>query len=179
MALIIGVTGMAGSGKSTAVSYLKERGFSIIYIGELTKEELQKRNLLLNEENEKQIRNQLRKEMGLGVYAQLSIPKISQSIREHQKVALDGIYSWEEVKILRQEYGDIFRLLAILSAPKIRYERLLNRKTRPLTFDQAFKRDQDEIENLNKGGTIAMADYNLVNEGTLKEFYHNLERIWE
>ena len=80
MALIIGVTGMAGSGKSTAVSYLKERGFSIIYIGELTKEELQKRNLLLNEENEKQIRNQLRKEMGLGVYAQLSIPKISQSI---------------------------------------------------------------------------------------------------
>jgi dephospho-CoA kinase len=40
---------------------------------------------------------------------------------------------------------------------------------RPLTAEQARARDFAEIENVNKGGPIAMADFTIRNDGTLAE----------
>ena len=45
----------------------------------------------------------------------------------------------------------------------IRYNRLSNRKVRPLTAVDAEKRDYAEIEYLYKGGPIAIADYYIDN----------------
>jgi dephospho-CoA kinase len=45
------------------------------------------------------------------------------------------------------------------------------REERPLTREESAARDKAEIENLNKGGPIAMADYTLTNEST-KAFLH-------
>ena len=168
---------MAGSGKSTAVSFFQEKGFDIVYFGAITQEELIKRKLEVNENNEKMIRNHLRKEYGIGAYALLSLPKIKTKLSQNSLIALDGIYSWEEVKILKNELGSSFILLSILASPKIRYERLMNRKSRKLTLEEAVKRDQDEIENLNKGGTIAMADYNIINETNIKDYNDKLNEL--
>lgn len=165
---------MAGSGKSTAISFLQKNGFSVIYFGALTLNELKKRNLPVNEANEKLIRNQLRKEFGLGVYALLAIPKIHEVLKKTSKLALDGIYSWEEVKVLKKEFGNVFKLIAVLTSPETRYKRLTGRKIRSLSLDEAIKRDLDEIENLNKGGTIAMADCNIINENSLNLFEQKL-----
>jgi dephospho-CoA kinase len=63
-------------------------------------------------------------------------------------------------------------LIAIYAPPKLRYKRLskrINRKydknlrMRPLNQSEAESRDNAEIENLEKGGPIAMADYTLIN----------------
>jgi dephospho-CoA kinase len=40
-------------------------------------------------------------------------------------------------------------------------------------------RDRAEIEKLNKGGPIAMADITLVNEGSLEELLQQVERVAE
>jgi dephospho-CoA kinase len=48
----------------------------------------------------------------------------------------------------------------------MRYARLANRPERPLTAQEAELRDYAEIENIEKGGPIAIADYMLVNDST-------------
>jgi dephospho-CoA kinase len=50
-------------------------------------------------------------------------------------------------------------------------------RNRPATEEQAKKRDYAEIENLEKGGPIAMADYTIINVGNLQEFQSKFESI--
>jgi dephospho-CoA kinase len=160
--LIAGLTGMPGSGKSLACSYLEEMGFKKISFGEITLNELKRRNLPVTEENEKKIRHEIREERGQAAYAKLWLESFQGPLTDN--LVIDGVYSWEEVKILRNYFREQFVLIAILASPAIRHLRLGTREQRPLTPEEAFSRDLDEIENLNKGGTIAMADINIVNE---------------
>jgi len=67
--------------------------------------------------------------------------------------------------------------VAAWTSPATRYERLAGRRTRPLTKVEAAGRDRAEIENLNKGGPIAMADRIVVNECTLDNLKEQVERI--
>jgi hypothetical protein len=48
---------------------------------------------------------------------------------------------------------------------------------RPLTAGQASSRDRSEIENINKGGPIAMADFTIINEATLEELNRQAGKI--
>ena len=45
----------------------------------------------------------------------------------------------------------------------VRKQRLSSREVRPLTPEQVDSRDKAEIENLEKGGPIAKADYFILN----------------
>ncbi|MHA1854672.1 MAG: AAA family ATPase, partial [Promethearchaeota archaeon] len=59
------VVGMAGSGKSLVVDYFKDKGWQIIYFGEVTLNEVKKRNLPVNQTNEKMVREELRRVHGM------------------------------------------------------------------------------------------------------------------
>jgi dephospho-CoA kinase len=48
---------------------------------------------------------------------------------------------------------------------------------RPLTPDEAKKRDYSEIENIEKGGPIAMADYTIINESDEQGLRAEIVRI--
>jgi dephospho-CoA kinase len=48
---------------------------------------------------------------------------------------------------------------------------------RPLTEEQASARDYAEIENVNKGGPIAMADFTISNSSTLQSLIQQAENI--
>ena len=80
---------------------------------------------------------------------------------------LDGLYSWDEYKVLKKEFGDNLTVVAIATNSNLRYERLSTREIRPLTREEAVSRDHSEIENLAKGGPIAIADYYIVNNSDL------------
>ena len=56
MSKIIAVTGLPGSGKSTVVDYLVQKGFHRVYFGQVTLDELKNRGLEVNEQNEKEVR---------------------------------------------------------------------------------------------------------------------------
>lgn len=175
--MILGITGMPGSGKSTVCGMLKELGFSVVRFGDATAWELEKRGLAKTEKNEKQIRHELRQKLGQGAYALLWKDELLRRLASGEKIAVDGIYSFEEVKILHREFLRRFKLLAVLSGPFSRYERLKSRPVRPLTLEEAIARDLDEIEHLNKGGSIAMADLYLVNHGSVEELCKNLKEV--
>ena len=130
----------------------------------------------LTEENERPVRERIRQENGMAAYAKLSVPKIDDALKA-RNVVVDGLYSWEEYIYLKDYYKDRFMIVAVWASPEDRYRRLGNRKTRPLTLQQAVSRDRAEIENLNKGGPICMADFTMLNNGSIGDLKKQVERI--
>ncbi|MGM9850426.1 MAG: AAA family ATPase [Bacilli bacterium] len=175
MKKLVAIVGMCGSGKSIASEYFEKLGYKKIYLGGITMDKLKEENLEVNPENEKMMRERLRREYGMGAYALLSIPKIEELI-DKENVVLDGLYSWDELKILKDKYPDI-KVISIVVDKKIRYERLTTREIRPLTNEEAEKRDISEIENVAKGGPIAFADYYILNNGNMDIYNSELEKI--
>jgi len=173
---VISVVGMAGSGKSEVARIFERNGFEKVRFGDITDDEIKNRGLKPNEESERYIRQQLREKHGMAAYAKLNLPRIDSSLKSSD-VVVDGLYSWEEYTLLKARYGDKFTVVAVWASPATRYKRLKNRAKRPLTFDEATNRDTAEIENINKGGPIAMADFTIVNEASMEKLERETEQV--
>jgi dephospho-CoA kinase len=171
---IIAVIGMCGSGKSEAVKFFTEHGYKRVYFGEVVMNEMKRLGLEVNEKNERETRENLRKEFGMGAMAVKSLPVIEELIA-YNNVVIESLYSWEEFKILKDKFGDSFKLLTIYTTKSLRYERLLKRPFRPLSAGESKSRDISEIEKLDKGGPIAYTDYLVMNDGSLEEMNKKLE----
>ena len=117
----------------------------------------------------------LRKELGMGAFAKILLPRIKE-LSKTKDVVLDGLYSWDEYLILKEELENL-KVIAIVTDKEIRYSRLENREIRPLTKEEAQKRDLSEIENIQKAPPIAYADYYVLNNGSLEEYKERLESI--
>ena len=168
--------GMAGSGKTEVAKAFEQHGFTRVRFGDVTDEEVKKRGLALNEDNERRIRELLRKEHGMAAYAKLNLPRIDAALK-NSNVVVDGLYSWEEYTFLKDRYGENFSVIAVWVSPETRYHRLGSRTERPLTHAEAASRDRTEIENTNKGGPIAMADYTIINESSLSALEGQVSKV--
>ena len=78
---------------------------------------------------------------------------------------------------MKSRYGDSFSAIAVWASPETRYERLTKRPVRPLTVEEAVSRDIAEIENSNKGGPIAIANFTIVNEASLEDMRKETQRV--
>ncbi len=173
---VVSIVGMAGAGKSEVARLFEENGFTRIRFGDVTDEEIKKRGLELNEESERYVRELLRREQGMAAYAKLNLPAIDSALK-HSGVVIDGLYSWEEYTFLKTYYGENFYVVAVWASPKTRCARLTGRLYRHLTLEEAASRDRTEIENINKGGPIAMADFTIINESSLEDLRKETEAI--
>lgn len=182
---LVCITGLPGSGKSFASDFFVKNGYQFLRFGQITFEELEKGKLPVSEKNEKMVREGFRKKYGMAAYAILNLPKFKKLMKNGNVIG-DGLYSFEEYKVLKKEFGKRFITIAVYAPPKVRYKRLSCRKLhkedkdvrfRPLTKKEAETRDYSEVENLNKGGTIAMADYTIVNTRSLNYFKRQLNEI--
>lgn len=176
MKLIIALVGMCGAGKSVVTDYFTNLGYEKIYFGKVTMDKLKENALEVTPENEKKVREGLRREYGMGAYAYLLLDEIEHA-SSHSKVVLDGLYSWDEYKILKDRFGDSLYVIAVVANKKIRYNRLEKRSVRPFSKNDAVKRDISEIENIKKAGPIAFADYYLLNNKDTNYLYHELDDI--
>ncbi len=165
---VVAVVGMCGSGKSVATDLFVENGWEKVYFGGVTLDTVRERGLEITPDNERMVREELREKFGMGAYAIKLLPKIKELLEKGNVVA-DGLYSWSEYKYLKDDLGDNLKILCIISNRNDRYERLKNRPVRPLSASEASGRDIAEIENLEKGGPIAIADYYIINNGTKEE----------
>jgi len=163
---IIALVGMPGSGKGTCTDYLEAtNGWPVVHFGNMVYEEVQRRGLS-NVEDEIFVREDMRAQEGPAVLAKHVARKVEQLFSEnHNVVVLDGLYSWTEYKYLSEKFGDSLVVIAVAAPKKVRWQRVLNRKDshRQYTMEQLVTRELAEIENLEKGGPIAYADYTLTN----------------
>ena len=167
---------MTGSGKSEVAAVFRDNDYIPVRFGDITDEAVLNRGLELNEVNEREVREELRNEHGMAAYAILSIPRIDAALKSSD-VVIDGLYSWEEYMYLKKRYDKDFIVIAVYASPQTRYARLANRDIRPLTAEEAASRDRAEIENLDKGGPIAMADFTIINESSFDDMKRQAERI--
>ncbi len=173
---IIAIVGMAGAGKSVAASALSELNLPVVHFGDATQDYLKEHKHAVNEKNERAARELLRKKHGMAAFAILNAPKLAEELKKGSVVA-DGLYSWEEYLYLKKRFGKSLCVVAIYASPRTRHSRLKIRVERPLTHPESATRDQSEIENLNKAGPIAMADYIINNEGNIAELQNAVKKL--
>ena len=172
---LFAIVGMCGSGKSIASDYFVELGYNKIYFGGVTMKKLKEEGLEVNPENEKMMRERLRADLGMGAFAIVLLPEIRESL-ESGNTVLDGVYSYDEVKILKEEFPEM-KIISVVCDKDLRYSRLAVREVRPLTNEEAEKRDISEVENIAKAPPIAMADYYILNNDSVIEYKNRLDEI--
>jgi dephospho-CoA kinase len=181
--LVIGLAGMPGAGKSAVVAVAKERGYGIVVMGNVVREEAERRRLEPTPENLGRIMLELRQKDGKSVIAKKCIPKIEAA--KEQKIVIDGIRSLSEVEEFKMHFPK-FTLMGIHSSPETRFRRLFRRQRSddPENWEIFHERDMREL-SVGLGNAIAMAEHIIVNEETLeivkkkiKEALAKVEQKW-
>lgn len=173
---IVAFVGLPGVGKSSAVDYLTAKGYPKVYFGGVVLQALKDAGLDVTPENEKYMREKLRADEGNDVIVNRIVKQIRELVNAGQhRIIADGLYSWTEYKILKREFPGELTVVAIVAPRHLRHHRLANRPIRPLTAAQAGERDWAEIENLEKGGPIAIADHTIINNKDLDHLYAQLD----
>jgi dephospho-CoA kinase len=160
--IVVGLAGMPGSGKSLVVETAREEGYAVVIMGDVVREETQKRGLELNPQNIGRVMLELREKCGNSVIAEKCIPRIEQ--QESGKVIVDGLRSLSEVDAFKKHFSK-FSLVAIQASPETRFNRVTRRRRSddPDGWDVFHERDMREL-GVGLGNAIAMAEHLIVNE---------------
>jgi dephospho-CoA kinase len=163
--LIVCVTGMPGSGKTTVANALASNGFQIINMGDVVRDEAKRQGLPLNDVSLGNLMLKLRKELGLGAIAHLIARKLQH---DSGLVAIDGLRSMHEVDVLKK-HGAV-KVLAIHAPKEARFRFLKERKRTdaPSSQDAFDTRDKREID-VGIGEAISFSDSIITNDGTIKD----------
>ena len=175
---ILAFVGLPGAGKSVAVDYFTEKGYPKVYFGGIVLEAMKAEGIDITPENERAFRTRFREEHGKDVVVNRIIDQITHLAAAGQhRIIADGLYTWTEYKILKQAFPGELILAAVVAPRHLRYRRLSQRPIRPFTSQESYDRDTHEIENLEKGGPIAIADHYVVNDGSIEELANNLSSL--
>ncbi|SRR4030042_510719 len=187
MKKIVCIAGMPGAGKSVVSDFFVKKGYQFVRFGQITLDIIKDKKLSLNEKTERRIREGLRKKHGMAAFAVLNYPKFKKLLKKGNVIG-DGLYSWSEYKFLKEKFNNRFYLIAIYAPPKLRYERISKRimpksdkdlRFRSFTDKEAQSRDYSQIENLEQGGPVAMADFTIVNTGSKAYLLRQVRKIYE
>ncbi|MCR5027111.1 MAG: AAA family ATPase [Methanobrevibacter sp.] len=173
---IMGVSGLAGSGKSFVSELAAERGAMIISMGDIIREEAKKRG-----ESTGQTAENLRKEHGQYIVAELTIKKIKKIIEDgfDSSIVVEGIRSPHEVELFKESFSD-FIILSIFANQDIRFERIKARQREDdaTNFDE-FKIREDRELNFGIGDVVSLSDKIIVNESDLDSYCNEIREFLE
>ena len=173
----LALVGMPGSGKTLCAQHLESHGFFQFRFGSLIVDEVVRRGQAITPENERVVREEFRAQDGMDAIAKRALPILQSALTQHDCIVIDGLYSFSEYKTLRHQLGAELILVAIVAERQTRYTRLAQRPERPLTPAEAEARDWQEIERIEKGGSIAIADFTLLNNDTPEALLDALDSL--
>jgi dephospho-CoA kinase len=173
---LVGVTGLAGSGKTTAIEELLPlTSGRRLYLGQTVIDEVCARGLSGTRDDERSVRIDLRRKKGLAAFAMPYAEVVAECFRNQIPVFVDAILTQEEFSLLAPRVPNgCAHLLAIEASFDIRSARLASRPKRPINAGELRERDNYEVKELGTDAVIAAAEYTIRNEGTRDEFYRQL-----
>lgn len=175
---IVAPVGLAGAGKTLVVDYLTDRGWPRIHVGGFVIQGLEDQAIDVTPENERTYREAMRNQHGQDVFMKMAIEQIQRLIAAGQRnIVVHGLYSWTEYRLLKHSFPGDLTVVAVVAPKSLRKQRMANREQRPLNPDQVDQRDWSEIENIEKGGPIAAADYFIQNDSTPESLYQQIDAI--
>lgn len=175
----LALVGMPGSGKSLCAAHLETRGYFQFRFGGIVVAEVHRRGWPLTPDTERTVREEFRHDDGMAAVAMRALPTLRAALAERTSIIIDGLYSWSEYKLLQEDLDGGLVVVAVVAERAVRYGRLARRVERPLTAEEARRRDWQEIEFLEKGGPIAIADYTLINNGPSEALFADLDALIE
>lgn len=168
--LIVCLTGMPGAGKSTVASFLKDKGFAVVTMGDVIREEAKRQGLEPTDVNLGKMMLKLRQDLGPGAVGQIVLQKLQRdyandnsssggdgSNKNYSSVVIDGIRSVAEIEVLKK-VGHV-RLLAIKASEDTRfmYLRKRGRADAPSDSNEFTGRDKREL-SVGVSEAIALAN---------------------
>jgi dephospho-CoA kinase len=173
---------MPGAGKSTVASFLKDKGFAVVTMGDVIREEAKRQGLEPTDVNLGKMMLKLRQDLGPGAVGQIVLQKLQRdhandnnnnsgggSDKNSSIVVIDGIRSVAEVEVLKK-VGHV-RLLAIHASEDTRfnYLRKRGRADAPSDSIEFTGRDKREL-SVGVSEAIALANEMISNnELTLEQ----------
>jgi len=163
---VIAISGMPGAGKGVAAEAAKDLGLEVLVLGDVIREETERRGLQPTPKNVGSVMLQLRAEEGLAAVAKRLLPKVEAI--ESTVVVVEGIRSLNELAELKSRFDVV--TIAIHASPERRFQRLLsrNRSDDPKNWQVFQERDNRELD-VGLGHVIALAETILCNEDTISE----------
>jgi len=173
---IIGLVGENGSGKDTFCRYLikKRKNVACWRFSQPITEALKIFIDEIKREDQQWLADLLRKRFGnniLGEALKKKLKKIKQGI-----IIFNGVRYWDEYRMIKGLKG---KIIYITAEPKLRWQRL--RKRREKKDDQAswikFKKLEKAPTEIYIPLIGQKADFKIDNNGSLKNFYQQIEAI--
>ncbi len=175
---ILAVVGMSGSGKSTAIEYLTDKNVPKVYFGGVIYKAMEEAGIERKPDLERIFREEIREREGKDFVVKRVVEETRRLIEAGQRrIVLDGMYSWTEYRVLKKEFPKEMTVVAVILPKELRHKRVAERPDRPFNAKEINERDWSEIENLEKGGPIANADYYLDNSGTIAELHEEVKQL--
>jgi dephospho-CoA kinase len=155
--LIVCLTGMPGAGKSSVASFLKEKGFEVVTMGDVVREEAKRQGLEPTDINLGKMMLKLRQDLGPGAVGHIVLQKLARDGSSSNVVVIDGIRSTAEVEVLKK-VGHV-RLLAIHASQDTRFKHLRKRgrADAPSSSNEFAGRDKREL-SVGVSEAIALAN---------------------
>ena len=178
--LIVCLTGMPGAGKSSVASFLKEKGFVVMTMGDVVREEAKRQGLEPTDINLGKMMLKLRQDLGPGAVGHIVLQKLARD-GSSSNVVIDGIRSIAEVEVLKK-VGHV-RLLAIHASQDTRFKHLKERARAdaPLSGNEFAGRDKREL-SVGLSEAIALANEMISNNDLtleqLKLCAYNIVKEW-
>jgi len=162
--LVIGLTGMPGSGKSLVIKVAQDQGYEVVTMGDVIRAETAKLGLEPTPSNVGKVMLELRKNGGDGIISEKCVLKILE--KQNQKVIVDGLRSYLEAEVFKRNLAN-FIIVNVHASPQTRFERLSTRgrSDDPKDWVVFHERDMREL-GVGIGNVIALSEYVIINDGT-------------
>lgn len=177
--MIIGITGSDGGGKGTVVEYLVAKGFTHYSSREFIVVEIERQGLPVDRNQMRLTANELRAKYGHEFVVKQAYEKAKAEGKD--KVVIESIRALAEANYLKAQGGI---LLCVDANPKLRYERVQARRsdTDKVTYEQflaheELEKNDPDPNGMQKAKVMAMADYTILNEGTLEELQAQVDGV--
>jgi len=165
--LVVGITGTLLSGKGTVAEILHSKGFHVVDLGEIVRDECKARGLSNTRANQQDVGNGLRKEFGGQIFAERALKKYNSY---DSPLVIIGLRNMVEIDFLKANSN--FVLIGVDAPFETRWERLQKRNRDPdlLNHDKFViddARDRGFNEPLNGqqvGMCLVHADYLINND---------------
>jgi dephospho-CoA kinase len=173
--VVVGIAGMPGAGKGVFRRTILRMGYPVVTMGDEVRAEVKRRNLQPTPHNLGKTMLNLRELEGQAAIAKRCIPKLENHTQ--RVVFIDGIRSLVEVDEFQKQFPR-FILVAIHASPKTRYRRLFRRRRSddPPDWKTFMERDLREL-GIGMGSVISIADYMIVNEGSIGHLKQKIMRL--